>query len=263
MNVLRNTFIPKIFDSMNNPKISWWKATDPCKKLKLVESRLTDINIIETKNLTDDFIQMCISNKDRIYLHIVINGMGGTMFEKNIMSVKMMFIQMRKLIDLGFRQDRMLVIVKPIIPNQNGLNALKLLLKLFTEFKMIRLRRVRFELLKYYRDDKNKYQVANRNISSRHTTKLIQSYLVHIGPAFFKEYYALINSYNAIIQVETSDDPIIGFRELSSFGLKSFDPQTGEKYIEYDSKTKLPKINIISEKNEYRCSNGCLLCPFK
>ena len=110
---------------IKKPVISWWKSSDPCRKLNILAGRLTDITVIETKNLTDEFIAFCISNKDRIYLHITINGMGGTMFEKNIMTVKTMFLQIRKLIDLGFSQNRILVIVKPILPKQNGLNALK------------------------------------------------------------------------------------------------------------------------------------------
>ena len=272
MNISQPTSSVSNSKLIKKPIISWWKSSDPCRKLNILAGRLTDITIIETKNLTDEFINFCISNKDRIYLHITINGMGGSMFEKNIMTVKTMFLQMRKLIGLGFSQNRILVIVKPILPNQNGLNALQLLLKVFTEFQPLRLRRVRFEILKYYKVTKeskfgpklkDEYQIANRNISERHTTKLIKSYLVHAGSEFFREYYKLINSYNGIIHVEQASEPIIGFRELSSFGLKSYWEPTGEKMIEYDTKTKQPKVLIISEKNAVRCGNACLLCEYR
>ena len=38
------------------PIISYWKSGDPCLKLNYLQSKLTDINIINTKNLSDDFI---------------------------------------------------------------------------------------------------------------------------------------------------------------------------------------------------------------
>lgn len=242
------------------PRISYWKATDPCRKLNILKQRLTEINVVETKNLTDEFITFCIENKERLYLHIVINGMGQTVFEPNIMNVRKMFNQIRKLLQLGFDKNKILVIVKPILPNQNGINALKLLLRLFTEFGLLNLRKVRFQILPYYKDERNQYKVANKNITKRQKLDVIQPFLKHIGPTFYQEYYRLIAAYNAIIHVDDGKEPIIGFRELSAFGLKTVWTD-GSKMIEY--KNNEPLVNIISEKQPSRCSNRCMLCPFK
>ena len=75
----------------SKPIISYYKSGDPCLNFEWV-SNLTDINIIQTKSLTDDFIKVCLQNKDKIFLHVVISGMGQTVFEPNIKSVKNNFL---------------------------------------------------------------------------------------------------------------------------------------------------------------------------
>ena len=43
--------------------------------------------------------------------------MGKTVFEPNIESVKFTFLQLKKLIDKGFPQKQILVVVNPILSN--------------------------------------------------------------------------------------------------------------------------------------------------
>ncbi len=254
------------------PIVSYWKSSDPTKKLDVVKSKLTDINIIETRNFTEEFIKFCLENRNKIFLHVVISGMGKTVFEPNIPDVRYMFMGLKYLINNGFPQKQILVVVKPILPNDNGLKALKLLLRLFTEFKPLRLRFIRFNVLTYTqlktKDGRliNKYVPGNENIAKRQSTRNVMQYLNKTND-FWKDYYKLIDDYNAIISVDKGEEALIGVRELIAFGITNdWVNQEGkhEKIIAYEKGNKFkPIVNIISPKFATRCSNRCLLCPFK
>lgn len=249
----------------NKPVVSYWKSGDPCKKIDIWRNKLTDINIINTKTLTDEFIDICLIEKHRIFLHVNITGMGQTIFEPHVPSVKNIFLQLKKLISNGFPQKQILVCVNPILPNDNGLNALKLLLRIFTEFKPLRLRFIRFNVLNYFQLDNGNFVVANKNITSRPSTKNIMCYLSK-NASFFKDYYKLIDSYQSIISVDKGDEPLIGVRELLVFGYKNewinIDGSR-EKIINYEKNNKYkPIVNLLSSNKAVRCSNRCLLCPY-
>jgi hypothetical protein len=260
--------INKAIPIKTKPIIGYWKSGDPCLKINVWQNKLIDINIINTKRLTDEFIEICLKEKHRIFLHINITGMGKTMFEPKIQTVKEIFFQIKKLLSRGFPQKQILIIVNPILPNDNGLNALKLLLKLFTEYKPLRLRFIKFVLLNYreLEDNHNKFVVANFNILKRDSTKMIMPYLVK-NASFFKDYYKLIDDYSSIISVDKGDESLIGIRELLPFGYKNewIDINGNrEKLINYENNNKhKPIVNILSGDNPVRCSNRCLLCPWK
>lgn len=259
------------------PVISYFKSGNPTINYGWV-SLLTEINVIQTKSITDEFINVCIQNKNKIFIHLVITGMGKSALEPNIDSVKKTFLQLRKLIDNGFPEKQILVVVSPILPNDNGLRALELLLRVFTEFKMLRLRYVRFNLLHYKsvntgpipeyitKQVKEKFVVANDNILKRPSTKTIIQYLVKT-PTFIKDYFKLLKKYETIISIDNSIEPLIGVRELMPFGYNNSwinEDGTNDKLIHYEKGNKFkPIVNIISNKNPVRCSMRCLLCAHK
>lgn len=247
------------------PVISYWKSGDPCIKFDWV-NKLTEINIIHTKRLTDDFVNILLKEKHRIFLHLNITGLAQTPFEPNIPTVKDTFYLLKKLIDSGFPQKQVLVMVNPVLQNQNGLNALKLLLKLFSQFKELRLRYIRFNLLTYTKLPDGRTTFGNRNMQNR---KALYKYmqLLHLSPSFYKEYNQLINDYKTIIHVDNGIEQLVGVRELMAFGLRNewIDEKTGikERLINYVNGNKYkPILNIISNPKPVRCQNKCLLCPW-
>lgn len=249
------------------PIVSYWRSGDPCLKLEVLRQKLTEINVIQTKNITKEFADFVLENKHRIYLHIVINGMGNTVFEPKIPTVKQMFEMLKYLISNGFRQQQLLVIVNPILPNDNGLKALQLLLRIFTEFKSLRLRTIRFNVLTYTENDKNKYVIGNENIRNRPSTKGYRQYLIKT-PDFWKKFYELKEQYRAIIGIDSGEGSLIGINELVAFGINNswFNSEIGkyEKIINYEKGNRFkPIVNIISGKFAVRCQNRCLLCPWK
>ena len=41
------------------PIVSYWRSGDPCLKLDVLKQKLTEINIIQTKNITKEFADFC------------------------------------------------------------------------------------------------------------------------------------------------------------------------------------------------------------
>jgi DNA repair photolyase len=250
---------------INKPIVSYWKSGDPCFKLNTWVTKLTDINIINTKRLTDEFVDVCLTNKNKIFLHVNITAMGQTIFEPKIPTVKETFFQLKKLFDSGFSQRQVLLLVNPIVPNENGLKALRLLLKIFTEFKELRFRFIRFNLLQYSQDKNGTFILSSSNIANRPNIKMVQQYLKK-ADHFWKDYTDLLKEYSTIISVDNSVEALIGIRELMAFGLKNewFNTDgTREKIINYENGNKFkPSVNLLSPKRAVRCQNNCLLCPW-
>ncbi len=244
--------------------VSYYKSGDPTRDKSWI-SKLTDINIIRTKRITDEFIDICLKNKHRIYLHVEISGMGQTIFEPNIPSVKQIRDKIIELIKCGFPQKQILIVINPILQNDNGLNAVKLLLRIFTEFKPLYVRRMRFKLLPYREIDEKpgKFTIANNNISKRpEVRQKIHMYLFK-NPSFFRDYWNLVNKYMGVVQIDTGDEPLIGITELMAFGLNNKNDD-GTPIIPYENGNRSkPLVNIISARNPVRCQNRCLLCPFR
>jgi hypothetical protein len=249
------------------PIINYWKSSDPCLKLPLLAQKIVSqnaINVIRTKRISNDLIHLCLSNINTFFLHVYITGLSKTPFEKNIPSVKETFYQIKKLIDGGFPQKQILVVVDPLIPNDNGLNVLKLLLRVFTEFKELRLRFIRIRMMSYRQLESNgKYVPNNENLIRRQGIEEISRYL-YKESSFIKDYYKLLDQYKSIISVDT-DEALIGIRELSAFGYRNeWITPNGDKHkiIEYEGGNKYkPIVKIISGK-AVRCSNRCLICPY-
>jgi hypothetical protein len=250
--------------SDRKPVVSWWKSGDPCLNIDKLEKKLTEINIINTRNITPEFMTFCLKHKDKLFLHINISGLNATLFEPKIPTVKEMFTKIKTLKDNGFPENRILIIINPIIPNENGLRALKLLLKLFTEYKFLRLRYVRFNVISYSNFNK---EFKNNNLNERIDLQQYKASYLKFSPVFHSDYYKLISDYKGILTIDDGFKiPIIGFRELNAFGLNNewIDGDRREKIITYfDGNIYKPNANIISSSFALRCPNKCLLCQFK
>ena len=216
--------ISKQITTNQKPIISYFnrKGDNPTLSYEWVNN-LSDINIIRTRFLDDKFIDVVNAYKSKLYLHIVISGFGQTPLEPESPTVKYMFFALDKLIKSGFPQNKILIIVDPIILNLNGLKALELLLKLFTEYNVLRLRIIRFELLS--QNDYERY-IINKYKNDSNLLKLIQ-----IDNRFYKEYYKLFNKFRDIIQIDDGKEQLIGVRELMQFGYGPL--MNGQRLIEY------------------------------
>lgn len=269
------------------PIVSYYKNFDPSLNYEWV-NKLTEINIINTKKLNKELCDVFLTNKNKIFLHVNISGMGQTPFEPNIPSVKTTFDYLKYLVNNGFPINQILIVINPILSNDNGLKALKLLLKVLTEYKELRLRWIRTNLLLYknvsdlydskFKQDKKllkfsnnfggKFIISNTNILNRITElKPIINYLFK-QESFYKEYYLLLQKYKSIINIDAGDMGLISVRELQPFGYNNLwidEFGNKSKIITYENNNKYkPQVNIISNggSKTIRCKNRCKLCPY-
>lgn len=79
-------------------------------------------NILITKNLNDKLIELLL-RKDIMkccILHLTCTGMGGTIMEPNVPTVEESVIQLRKLLDIGFPVEQVVLRLSPVIPTEKG-----------------------------------------------------------------------------------------------------------------------------------------------
>lgn len=163
------------------PVVSYFNGNDPTYFLSDIHKKLTDINIIRTKRINDDFIKFAILNKHRLYLHVIINGQGSSDLEPKIPKVKDMFDNIVKLLEAGFDKNKILIVVDPIIQNGLGIKSLELMMKVMLRYRGIRLRYIKFNLLPYYKVDleKTHFDKLKKSTSSNLYIKKQQDYQEH------------------------------------------------------------------------------------
>jgi DNA repair photolyase len=110
-------------------------------------SKLRPINIIITKNLTDEMIEQLLVNRDKIILHLTCTGMGGTALEPNIKPVEFTYNQVKKLISQGFQVEHIVLRIDPVIPTPRGIETFRGVIE---KFKDTGIKRVRYSFLDMY-----------------------------------------------------------------------------------------------------------------
>lgn len=98
-------------------------------------------NIIITRDLRNpEFQSLLLEHKDIIILHYVVTGWGGTPMEPFTPSIQGSFQLLQNLISQGFPVEQVVLRIDPIIPNEAGLKALKLVLQLYSRTSIKRVR---------------------------------------------------------------------------------------------------------------------------
>ncbi len=269
------------------PTCGWWLVGSPAIKLEQIGeagfNQLLNKNtftVINTKHLTERFVNFCITNKHRVFLHLNISGMNGSVLEPNIPSVKSTIELLSSLFNKGFPVKQVLIILNPILPNMNSIKAIELFLKLFAQFEIsrkYRIRNVRLQLLTYKQNHNANFppktangstpmSIKNPIIMYRWEVKKNWHFLAY-DQRFKDALRQLITQYRGVINLDLSVEYIIGVRELNAFGYNNiwFNPETKqkEKIIYYIDNNKFkPDVNIISGQFK-RCPNRCLLCPYR
>lgn len=103
-------------------KIGTTETGDPCWDFGWT-NRLRPVNIIITKNLSDEMINTLLTEEcmKTCILHLTITGWGSTYMEPNVPPVVQNLRQLIKLVDRGFNKDHIVARIDPIIPTDTGL----------------------------------------------------------------------------------------------------------------------------------------------
>lgn len=129
------------------PTIGITRNFEPSQDLTLFY-RLKDMNIIITKDLRNVVFQnLLLQHKDKIILHVNCTGWGSTPTEPKIPHPAVTYNNVLHLINSGFPVKQIVLRLDPIIPNEIGLNAMKLVLSTFTK---LGIKRCRISLLRLF-----------------------------------------------------------------------------------------------------------------
>lgn len=241
------------------PKVTYFNGNDFTLYVEKIAPFLTEVNIIRTKNLDEKTINFLVNNKEIVYLHLLVNGMGGSQFEPKIQTPKTLFDNLKTLIQRGFPLGKILILVDPIIPNHIGLQSMELLLKVMIRYKGLKIRQVQFNVLPFFQYDESKIKkssmstshylkkqkelqeqkmiygesskngfkiLANRNIRKRSSYNQLKEFVTHMdnkqGHGTFMQYFKmLLNTFKNYIFIDTTTKDPIGIRELKAFGLRT------------------------------------------
>lgn len=104
------------------------------------------MNVIITRDLSNLlFVKELIKHKKNIILHVVVSGFGATPLEPYTPHPRAMFNGIQMLLQQGFPKEQMVLRIDPVIPNEQGLRALELVLDIFSK---LQIKRCRIRMLK-------------------------------------------------------------------------------------------------------------------
>ena len=85
----------------------------------------TDMSVIITKHITDEFIEKVLPFKNKVVIHATCTGYGGTVLEPNVPDYKVQLDAVKKLIKSGFPASQIVVRIDPIIPTAKGIKNIE------------------------------------------------------------------------------------------------------------------------------------------
>jgi len=97
------------------------------------EKRLKDVNVIITKQLSDDMISKLVEHKDNCILHLTCTGFGGSKYEPNVPKLDWTYGQFKKFVSSGFPISQVVLRIDPILPfSSNHLKYVEFVLHAFS-----------------------------------------------------------------------------------------------------------------------------------
>lgn len=97
-------------------------------------------SVIITKKATPQFVRSVIEKREKIILHLTCTGWGGTQLEPNAYEVEKTRDAFDCLISQGFPIAQIVLRVDPVIPTQQGIERVELVLQAFADSGIKRLR---------------------------------------------------------------------------------------------------------------------------
>ncbi len=119
---------------------------------------VVDFAIVQSKGADQKFEDALLENKNKIIYHATCTGLGGTIFEPNVPTVKEKFEHLSRLINFGFSPAQIVVRIDPLMPfrwveNINkvvGIDYLAKLLNILIMTENLGIKRVRYSYLNLY-----------------------------------------------------------------------------------------------------------------
>lgn len=233
------------------------------------EEKLPSVDgaVLITKNITPEFIDAVIRNKNKLIVHATITGYGSSIIEPNVPSPEEAFAHLSKLAEKGFPKHKTVIRVDPIIPTQKGIEKAYEVIKKGIENGYGRLR---VSIIDMYPHVRSRFAEKELPLpygekgfipsesQSRNVDKMLRS-LIEYG-----------NKRRFHAQIETCAEPQLtnalqqGCISSQDLELLNLEDDTNNDNVGFQRKNCLcysGKTELLTNKK--RCPHQCLYCYWK
>lgn len=236
------------------------------------------MNVIITRDLTNLLLQKeLIKHKKNIILHVVVSGYGATPLEPYTPHPRSIFGAILALLRQGFPKEQIVLRIDPVIPNEQGLQALGLILEVFAK---LRIRRCRIRMLKMNKNILKRIQwtyiTSFGNFSNPYYNEVENK--VYAGPSksHMSQVLSILKKYESIYIFETcmrglfKDFPgipdlgCVSYRDFQVLGVKDADIlKDFEKSSGCSCPVNAKELSKINKQNITQCKLKCVHCVHK
>lgn len=241
----------------NDQRVGITETSDICFNLDAFDN-LCRANIIVTKRLTNKLIDKLVENKDKCILHLTCTGMGGSKLEPMAPTKEQTFTKFNELIEKGFPVNQVVLRIDPIVPTRKGINTAILVMDLFKDSGITRVRYSSLDMYKHVIDRFNEeniplpYKTFHADIADRkYLDEKLRAIAVFMGAT-----------------VEACGEPgfpslgCISQKDIDILGLTNDIILVGDADQRTECKCPSNKKQLIKGKPE-PCATACLYCFWK
>ncbi|MCM1324774.1 MAG: DUF1848 family protein [Acetobacter sp.] len=227
------------------------------------EDKLNQIDgaILITKNLTPEFCNAALRNKDKVIIHATITGHGGTILEPNVPKFQDSLVYIQSLVDCGFPSSKIVARVDPIIPTPKGIDTARKVIQAIVDDALIR--RIRVSMIDMYPHVRQRFKELGLPLP--------------YGEQGFSPSESQIAAVNTMLnslkedglRIETCAEPRLTtaiqcgcISNIDLYTLRLFDAEDDFHGFQrkdchcYDGKTELLD-------NKHQCAHNCVYCYWK
>lgn len=216
-------------------------------------------NIIITKRLTDELINLLVKHKDKIILHLCVTGFGSTKIEPFVPSIEETYKKFSKLIEEGFPLKQVVLRIDPIVPSERGGETAT---KVLERFGNMGIERVRISFLDNYAHVKKRFEELG--IDPLYNGKFHSPLYLRIK---WLEKITDTAHQNGFSSIEVCGEP--GIESVPCLSQKDIDILGLSDIVLEGSSEQRGSCGCPKNKRELirvkpeRCPNSCLYCYWK
>lgn len=216
-----------------------------------------DFAIIITKNVgAPGFAEELMKYKNKVILHATVTGFGGTPVEPNVPSPQESYIAIKKVIEMGFPIEQIVLRVDPIIPTDKGIEQAR---SVMGYFKPLGIKRCRISILDMYPHVKERFRQHNIRVPYESFT----------APAHMKaKWMFMLNEFKDIYEFEACAEDLpfaTGCISHKDMAILKIEPDQEDEANPFRQRTMClcltGKTELLTKKKQ--CPHGCLYCYWK
>ena len=222
---------------------------------------MIDGAILITKNITPKFIDEILKVKDKVILHASCTGYGGTVVEPNLPEYTKQLDNVKKLIELGFPKNQIIVRIDPIIPTEEGIKKVERIVEYIKED----IQRFRVSVIDMYPHVQTRFKEVGLPVpfngqfqASEEEFKLLDDTLRKLS----KDYGVTFESCAEKYLYSVKKTGCVSEQDINLLGLELDDDSL--KHQRPNCMCCSAKTELLEHKTKnYGCEYKCLYCYWK